>query len=80
MAKDGSTSLQNNHFRILLYSHDGLGAGFFGTNADNLHTNANARKRVEEVAATLTKFNVYVDAVVERRNGFYFIKDTKFAF
>jgi len=27
--------------------------------------------------ANLTKFNVWVDAVVERRNGWYYIKDTK---
>ena len=39
-----------------------------------------ARKKLEEYSSVLTKFNSWVDAVVERRNGFYFIKDTKIAF
>ena len=36
-----------------------------------------ARKKLEEYSELLTKFNSWVDAVVERKNGFYFIKDTK---
>ena len=28
----------------------------------------------------LTRFNSWVDCVVERRNGYYFIKDTKMVF
>jgi len=61
----------------LLYTHDGLGANFFNVPADNLHKNEAARKKLSESAGLLTKFNSWVDAVVERRNGFYFIKDTK---
>ena len=65
-----------NAYRILNYSHEGLGANFFGK-AVNLHTDNAARARLEKQFATLTKFNVWVDAVVERRNGWYYIKDTK---
>jgi hypothetical protein len=60
-----------------LYTHDGLGANFFGVNADNLHKNDGARKKLEEIEGLLTKFNSWVDCIVERRNGYYFIKDTK---
>jgi len=42
-----------------------------------LHKNDAARKKLEEYEEVLTKFNSWVDAVVEKRNGFYFIKDTK---
>jgi len=76
--KDASTQLNNNTYRILLYTHDGLGANFFGgVQPSNLHSSDANRKKLEEYAAQLTKFNTWVDAVVERRGGFYFIKDTK---
>nr|P29549.1 RecName: Full=Telomere-binding protein subunit alpha; AltName: Full=TEBP alpha; AltName: Full=Telomere-binding protein 56 kDa subunit [Sterkiella nova]1JB7_A Chain A, telomere-binding protein alpha subunit [Sterkiella nova]1KIX_A Chain A, Telomere-Binding Protein alpha Subunit [Sterkiella nova]1OTC_A Chain A, PROTEIN (TELOMERE-BINDING PROTEIN ALPHA SUBUNIT) [Sterkiella nova]2I0Q_A Chain A, Telomere-binding protein alpha subunit [Sterkiella nova]AAA29398.1 telomere-binding protein alpha subu len=77
LVKDASTQLNNNTYRVLLYTQDGLGANFFNVKADNLHKNADARKKLEDSAELLTKFNSYVDAVVERRNGFYLIKDTK---
>lgn len=81
LVKDVSTQLNSNTYRILLYTHDGLGANFFnGIAADNLHKNNDARKKIEEYAEQLTKFNTWVDAVVERRNGFYFIKDTRIVF
>lgn len=81
LVKDASTQLNSNTYRILLYTHEGLGAGFFGAvKPDNLYKNNEARKKLEEYAEVLTKFNSYVDAVVERRNGFYFIKDTKIIF
>jgi len=80
LVKDASTQLNNNTYRILLYTHDGLGANFFPVKADNLHKNNEARKKLEEYADQLTRFNSFVDAVVERRNGFYFIKDTRLVF
>jgi len=80
LVKDVSTQFNNNTYRVLLYTHDGLGANFFNTPADNLYSNDKARKKLEDYASALTRFNSWVDAVVERRNGFYFIKDTKIAF
>jgi Telomeric single stranded DNA binding POT1/CDC13 len=78
LVKDASTQLNNNTYRILLYTHDGLGANFFGGHAaENLHKNEGARKKLEEYEDLLTRFNSWVDCVVEKRNGFYFIKDTK---
>lgn len=81
LVKDASTQLNNNTYRVLLYTHDGLGANFFNNiKADNLHKNNDARKKLEEYSELLTKFNSYVDAVLERRNGFYFIKDTRIVY
>nr|AAU43901.1 alpha telomere binding protein [Uroleptus sp. WJC-2003] len=80
LVKDASTQLNNNTYRVLLYTHDGLGANFFPVKADNLYKNNDARKKLEEYSDLLTKFNSWVDAVVERRNGFYFIKDTKLVY
>ena len=74
--KDASTLSNANQYRILNYSHEGLGANFFGK-ATNLWSDAAGLKRVEKACANLMKFNVWVDAIVERRNGWYYIKDTK---
>ena len=80
LAKDVSTQFNNNAYRVLLYTHEGLGANFFAQKATNLWSNAGAASKVGDSFATLTRFNSWVDAVVERRNGFYFIKDTKMIF
>ena len=69
--------MSNTYYRILLYTHEGMGANFFSQAATNLHSNSAAAKKVKEQAALLTKFNCFVDAVVEKKNGFFFIKDTK---
>lgn len=47
LAKDVSTQFNNNVYRILLYSHEGLGSNFLGK-ASNLHKDAGAAKRLRE--------------------------------
>ena len=74
--KDAATLSSANQYRVLNYSHEGLGADFFGK-AANLHSDAGARGKFDKACANLLKFNVWVDAIVERRNGWYYIKDTK---
>ena len=76
LVKDASTLSNTNGYKILNYSHEGLGGNFFGK-ASNMHSDSAGLKRLENQVATLKKFNVWVDAVVERRNGWYTIKDTK---
>jgi hypothetical protein len=76
LCKDASTAGNANKYRILVHSHEGLGANFFGK-AANLWTDGAALKKTEKQVATLTKFNTFVDAVVERKNGQFLIKDTK---
>jgi len=76
LCKDASTAGNANKYRILVHSHEGLGANFFGK-AANLWSDAAALKKTEKQVATLTKFNTFVDAVVERKNGQFLIKDTK---
>ena len=77
LAKDVSTQFNNNVYRVLLYTHEGLGANFFQQKPANLHSSTAAAKGVKDNFEQLTRFNSWVDAVVERRNGYYFIKDTK---
>jgi len=80
LVKDVSTQFNNNVYRVLLYTHEGLGANFFPQKAANLHSDSKASGKVKESFELLTRFNSWVDAVVERRNGYYFIKDTKMVF
>lgn len=80
LVKDVSTQFNNNVYRVLLYTHEGLGANFFQQKAANLHKDAKAAAKVKSSCELLTRFNSWVDCVVERRNGYYFIKDTKMIF
>jgi len=80
LAKDVSTQFNNNVYRVLLYTHEGLGANFFPQKAANLHHDSKANSKVQDSFNQLTRFNSWVDAVVERRNGYYFVKDTRMVF
>ena len=80
MCKDVSTQFSNNAYRVLCYTHEGLGANFFSQKAANLASDSKACGNVKDAFAKLTRFNSWVDCVVERRNGYYFIKDTKMVF
>jgi hypothetical protein len=80
LAKDVSTNFNNNVYRILLYTHEGLGGNFMQQKPANLHSDSKARGKVSAAFGLLTRFNSWVDAGVERRNGYYFIKDTRMVY
>jgi len=71
LCKDASTASQGLQYRILNYSNNGLGADFFGSAASF------NKSKVEGQVSNLTRFNSWVDAIVEKQNGFYYIRDTK---
>lgn len=77
LCKDASTSGNSNAYRVLLYTNEGLGANFFPVKATNLWSDSKAAAKVGASMGALQKCNSWVDAVVERRYGYYFIKDTK---
>merc|ERR1711957_992398 len=62
LCKDASTMNSNNH----------LGAKFFGDSKFS----AGRAARFDGHVANMTRFNSFVDAIVERQNGFYYIKET----
>ena len=83
--KDISTQSNSKVYKIFLFSdtsskEDPAQTFLKGIAPENLHKNAETRKKLEEIGTALKKFNTWVDAVVERRNGFYFIKDAKLNF
>jgi hypothetical protein len=80
LVKDVSTQSNNNVYRVLLYTHEGLGANFFPTKACDLSSDKKSLEKVKGSCDLLTRYNSWVDAVVERRHGYYFIKDIKMIF
>lgn len=61
-------------FRVQLAEN----SDFFGIKAVNLWQNREARKRIEQTREMITKFNVFVEAVLEKSSaGNLTIKDTK---
>jgi hypothetical protein len=77
ICNDASTYDSTNVYKILNYSHEGLGANFFGTAVD-LNSNASKRAEIEKKVKDLTTFNNFIDAIVEKKNGFFHIKNTEF--
>jgi hypothetical protein len=71
LCKDASTVNSGSQYRVLNYSNNALGGDFFGA------AGAFNKAKVEAQVANLTRFNSWVDAVVEKSNGFYYIRDTK---
>lgn len=76
LCKDASTANENCQYKILNYSHDGHGKEFFGK-AQDLHSNKKAADALSAKVATMTSFNSWVDAIVEKKGGFYYIKETR---
>ena len=64
----------------MLYSGiDGLGVNFFGKNhpPSNLHKNEEEFEFVKKVCNRFLRFNIWVEAVLERRGNYFLIRDTE---
>lgn len=80
LVKDSASQLNKNFYRVMLYSGvDNLGADFFGPNHEpcNLYRNGEELRFVQKTCAKLVRFNVWLDAVLERRGNYFVIKDTR---
>jgi hypothetical protein len=68
--KDDSTLDSKDCYRLLLYSFNGNGAEFFnGEKPMNLYKKEKALERMNNYYNLLTKFNVYVDLVIQKVNS-----------
>ena len=69
LVKDATSQLNKNFYRVLLYSYEaGKGDTFFGCKPENLYTNSALAKQIESQLNKLTRFNVWCEAVLERKN------------
>jgi hypothetical protein len=80
LVKDSSSQLNKNFYRILLYSYEeGKGDTFF-TGLEkpvNLYHNKEALEIVDKHVRNMQRYNVWIDAVVERQGTFFVIRDTQ---
>ena len=74
--------MNKNFYRILLYSYDKpYGQDFFKEPVTpcNLYSESNADKldSLKQQLNNMCRFNVWCDAIVERKNNYFIIRDTK---
>lgn len=82
LVKDQISQLNKNFYRILLYSYDqSHGQDFFKQPAEacNLYLKENEDKlnALKLQLNNMVRFNVWCDAILERQNNFFIIRDTK---
>jgi hypothetical protein len=77
LVKDSSTALNDNLYKVHLYSHGGLGTEFFPKLDPSSAKSASAHPKLLKHHATLLKFNVHVEAILEKVGCSYFIRDTE---
>jgi hypothetical protein len=64
-------------YKVHLYSHNGLGKDFFpGIDPSSAQTSS-SHSKLEKYQGTLLKFNVHVEAILERVGGAFFVRDTE---
>jgi len=79
LVKDSASQLNKNFYRVMLYSYaENKGETFFGEDLKpaNLYQNEVMFKKLSHHLNALLRFNVWVEAIVERVNNFFVIKDT----
>ena len=82
LVKDQASQLNKNFYRILLYSYDEpYGKDFFKQPVEpcNLYAKSNEEKltALKSQLNNMIRFNVWCDAILERQNNFFLIRDTK---
>ena len=77
LVKDPSTALNDNLYKVYLYSQGGLGTEFFPKLDPASAQSPSNYSKLKKFQATLLKFNVHVEAIVQKVGGAYFIRDTE---
>jgi hypothetical protein len=80
LVKDETSQTNKNFYRILLYSTtQDCGENFFGEDLtpSNLYRDEKKCKKIVQHLQTMLRFNVWINAVLERRGSFFLIRDTQ---
>ncbi len=68
MVKDKSLYHLQGAMKAILYTMDGICSKFFnGQEPTDLYRDVNARSTIEKYLRYIIRFNVYLDAIVERK-------------
>jgi len=77
LVKDSASQLNKNFYRIMLYSYSAnKGESFFGDDLlpTNLYRDEEKFKRISHHLNALLRFNIWVEAILERVNSFFCYK------
>jgi hypothetical protein len=88
LVKDSSSQMNKNFYRIILFSgvndddSDPNGVSNFftgvpGNKPCNLYQNAEALSVIEKHIRLMLRYNVWIDALIERKGTFFLIRDTQ---
>lgn len=81
LVKDYASQLNKNFYRVLLYSTEpSYGTDFFnGVKPCNLwhKDNADSLLRIQNYIRSMLRFNVWIEGILERKNQFFLLRDTK---
>ena len=84
LVKDSSSQMNKNFYRMILFSGaqdedaEGTISSFFtGVPAPcNLYANEEALAIIEKHIRLMLRYNVWIDALIERKGTYYLMKDT----
>ena len=78
LVKDTASQLNKNFYRVLLYSFDsGYCDDFFQLEPKNLYHHERELAEVKRYLKMMTRFNVWINAELERKNQFFVMKNTR---
>lgn len=86
LVKDASSQMNKNFYRLLLFSgitdsddEDKSVAGFFAgvPKPVNLYKNEEQLQIIEKHVRLMLRYNVWIDALIERKGTFFLLRDTK---
>jgi hypothetical protein len=86
LVKDASSQMNKNFYRLLLFSgitesdsDAGSVAGFFSgvEKPCNLYKNEEALQTIEKHVRLMLRYNVWIDALIERKGTYFLLRDTK---
>lgn len=78
LVKDSASQINKNFYRVLLFAFDERhGGDFFGMEPKNLYKDEKSLEQVTRYLQMMMRFNVWIDAELERKNQFFVIKNTR---
>ena len=80
LVKDASSQMNKNFYRLLLYSFDEHRCQDFFQNVPkpvNLYHDTEALNAIDRQVKIMVKFNVWIDAIIERQSTFFVLRDTR---
>lgn len=82
LVKDASSQMTKNFYRLILFSgvedsEINFFTGMPGNKPCNLYQNEEALQVIEKHVRLMLRYNVWIEALIERKGVFFLLKDTQ---